>query len=137
MGRWAALVLGGVVAASLACGGDQFARSVLNAEVQEGGTASLPADFPLSAPAGATLSAVMKADLLGTSTVTAVFVLPAGADAKAALEAVAVEMEGKGMTVERGGDSVTGHKEKDNWVASLGDVDGAPALSLIVAHTNI
>jgi hypothetical protein len=137
MGRWTGLALFAVGAASLACGGDQFARSVLNADVQEGGAATLPADFPLSPPAGATLSAVMKADLLGTSTVTAVFVLPAGADAKAALEAVAVEMEGKGMTVERSGDSVTGHKDQDNWVAALGDVDGAPALSLIVAHTNL
>jgi hypothetical protein len=134
MSRW---VLAVVVAASLACGGDQFARAILDAEVQEGASATLPADFPLTAPAGSTLSAVMKADLLGTSTVTAVFVLPAGDDGAAALEALAVEMEGKGLTVQRTPDAVTGQKGGDNWVASKGDVDGAPAISVIVAHTSL
>lgn len=135
MGRWTALVLGAVVAVSLACGGNDFARSVLNADVQEGADATLPADFPLTPPAGATLSAVMRASLLGTDTTTAVFSLAPGDDGKAALEALAVEMEGKGLAVERVGDTVTGRRGSDNWVCSVSHADGTPTVSVIIART--
>jgi hypothetical protein len=126
-------VLGLVVGASLACGGEQFAKSILGADVQQGAGAELPADFPLTPPDGATLSVVMKADLLGMTTVTAVFELGT-ADAAAALEAAAVAFEAQGMTVQRTPDTVTGTRGTDNFVASLGDVEGKPGISYIIAR---
>jgi hypothetical protein len=127
--RWVPVVVVGL--ASLACGGEQFAKMAFDADIQQGTAASLPAGFPLSTPAGTTLEVVMAADLLGQSTTTAVFVVGEGADVAAILEAAAVEAEGAGFTVDRQPESVTGAKDGEHVVIGKGDVEGKPSVSII------
>lgn len=132
-GWWVAAVW----VAALACGGaEPLAEGLLGADVKTGAEAALPADFPLDAPVGVTLHTVLTADLLGQHTVTAVFTLDPGTALDAVLGQVEAEMEAEGLSWERAGDRVSATTDDGvRIVVDRADVEGAPAVSVIVSRT--
>jgi hypothetical protein len=99
-----------MLALSLGCGGGDFAKSILGADIQQ--------------------VMVMKADLLGQKTATASFELGA-TDRVAVLESVALELEGKGMTVQREADQLTAQQANHTVVVALSDTSEKPSLTVI------
>lgn len=134
------LVAAGVFALGLGCAGLTDMGMQLadgNLDVSEGAEAKLPDGFPLPAPAGGALQTVVSAGLMGTSTQTAIYELPAGADLDAALEPYRALMEAEGMKVSTQTSDetrvVTGVKDQTTWTVTVTPQGEQAVVTLTVA----
>ncbi len=136
--RW--LIVAGALGLGLGCSGlGEKGLELAGGEldVAEGADARLPEGFPLPPPPGGTLTTVVRAGLMGTSTVSAIYELDGGADLEVVLEPYAAVMEAAGMAVSTstsdGTRVVSGTKDQATWSAVAAPRDGKVQVTLVLA----